>query len=166
MALNASTSSATGDTLRLPTSILPFVSQESVSWFYTTVAILASLLVLEQAVYRYKKGNLPGDRWTIPLIGKFVDSMSPSMENYQKQWASGALSALSVFNMFAQLQSFYPQIMLTSIPASLSCHLRPNTRARSSTLPHTQSLVSSTRQRPFSTLETGIVGFHDTCGDG
>ncbi|KAL0576815.1 RNA polymerase C-22 sterol desaturase [Marasmius crinis-equi] len=105
MALNASTSTATGDALRLPASILPFVSQESLAWVYTTGAVLVSLLALEQAVYRYKKGNLPGDRWTIPLIGKFIDSMSPSMENYQKQWASGALSALSVFNIFIVMSS-------------------------------------------------------------
>lgn len=69
------------------------------SWFYTTAAIILSLLVLEQSVYRFKKRHLPGDRWTIPVIGKFADSMKPTMEGYMKQWNSGALSALSVFNM-------------------------------------------------------------------
>ena len=72
----------------------------SPTWFYTTAAIVASLLLLEQVVYRYKKRHLPGDTWTIPLIGKFADSMSPSMEGYKKQWDSGALSAISVFNMY------------------------------------------------------------------
>ena len=76
-----------------------FVDRGSASWFYTTVAILLSLLALEQVVYRYKKRHLPGDSWTIPIIGKFADSMRPSMEGYQKQWNSGALSAVSVFNM-------------------------------------------------------------------
>lgn len=66
---------------------------------YTTVAIVLSLLVLEQSVYRYKKRHLPGDKWTIPIIGKFADSMKPTMEGYMKQWNSGALSAISVFNM-------------------------------------------------------------------
>jgi len=66
---------------------------------YTTLAILASLLILEQSVYRYKKGSLPGAKWTIPIIGKFADSLSPTMENYQAQWDSGSLSAISVFNM-------------------------------------------------------------------
>lgn len=50
-------------------------------------------------MYRWKKQHLPGDKWTIPIIGKFADSMKPSMEGYKRQWASGALSALSVFNM-------------------------------------------------------------------
>lgn len=70
------------------------------NWFYTTATILVSLLILEQSVYRYKKRHLPGDKWTIPIIGKFADSMKPTMEGYMKQWNSGALSAISVFNMF------------------------------------------------------------------
>ncbi len=73
--------------------------EETRSWLYTTVLILLSLLAVEQAVYRYKKRHLPGDTWTIPVIGKFADSMRPTMEGYKKQWDSGALSAVSVFNM-------------------------------------------------------------------
>jgi C-22 sterol desaturase len=57
------------------------------------------LLVLEQVVYRAKKQHLPGDKWTIPVIGKFMDSLNPTMANYKKQWYSGPLSAVSVFNM-------------------------------------------------------------------
>ncbi|KAF8973679.1 cytochrome P450 sterol C22-desaturase [Flammula alnicola] len=75
------------------------------SSLFTTLAILASLLVLEQAIYRYKKRHLPGASWTIPLIGKFADSLSPSMEGYKKQWNSGALSAISVFNIFIVMAS-------------------------------------------------------------
>jgi C-22 sterol desaturase len=73
--------------------------EQTQSWLYTTVVILLSLLAVEQAVYRYKKGHLPGAKWTIPIIGKFTDSMNPTMEGYKKQWDSGALSAVSVFNM-------------------------------------------------------------------
>ncbi|KAA1468453.1 cytochrome P450 [Dentipellis sp. KUC8613] len=76
-----------------------------VSWVYTTAAILAGLLILEQTVYRHKKRHLPGDKWTIPLIGKFADSMKPTMEGYMKQWNSGALSAISVFNIFIVMAS-------------------------------------------------------------
>jgi sterol 22-desaturase len=65
----------------------------------TSLAILLSLLVLEQTVYRAKKGSLPGSPWTIPIIGKFADSVSPTLEGYKRQWASGELTALSVFNM-------------------------------------------------------------------
>ena len=72
-------------------SILSSASGQA-TWLYTTLAIIVSLLVLEQSVYRYKKRHLPGDTWTIPVIGKFADSMKPTMEGYMKQWNSGALS--------------------------------------------------------------------------
>lgn len=75
----------------------------SVTFVGTTLAILAALLVLEQTVYRQKKQHLPGSKWTIPLIGKFAESLKPTMEGYQRQWDSGALSALSVFNMSVKL---------------------------------------------------------------
>lgn len=85
----------------------------------SVLALVATLLVIEQVspvriaclemltdpavesqvVYRSKKAHLPGARWTIPVIGKFADSMNPRLDNYKKQWASGALSAVSVFNM-------------------------------------------------------------------
>ncbi|KAG6891094.1 hypothetical protein C0995_014184 [Termitomyces sp. Mi166 len=77
----------------------------SATWLWTTLVILASLLILEQTVYRYKKRHLPGAAWTIPIIGKFADSMHPTMENYKKQWDSGALSAISVFNIFIVMAS-------------------------------------------------------------
>ena len=76
------------------------LDDNSLSWLFTSIAIITTLLVVEQVVWRYKKGVLPGDIWTIPIIGKFKDSMSPSIEGYQKQWSLGDLSALSVFNMF------------------------------------------------------------------
>ncbi|KAF8640332.1 hypothetical protein AX17_000004 [Amanita inopinata Kibby_2008] len=81
------------------------VHDKSPSWFYTTALILVSLLALEQAVYRYKKRHLPGDSWTIPIIGKFADSVHPTIEGYKKQWDSGALSAVSVFNIFIVMAS-------------------------------------------------------------
>ncbi|KAJ9097754.1 hypothetical protein QFC21_004792 [Naganishia friedmannii] len=68
------------------------------------LALVATLLVVEQASI-FKKAHLPGARWTIPVIGKFADSMNPRLENYKKQWASGALSAVSVFNIFIVIAS-------------------------------------------------------------
>ena len=65
----------------------------------TVLTVIISLLILEQAVYRAKKGHLPGAKWTIPVIGKFADSLNPTIANYKKQWYSGPLSAVSVFNM-------------------------------------------------------------------
>ncbi|KAK7029012.1 RNA polymerase C-22 sterol desaturase [Paramarasmius palmivorus] len=105
MALNVSSTGATSSSLSSSASLLPFLSQESATWLYTTGAVLVSLLILEQSVYRYKKGNLPGDKWTIPVIGKFINSLYPSLENYMKQWDMGALSALSVFNIFIVMAS-------------------------------------------------------------
>ncbi|KAE9409330.1 cytochrome P450 sterol C22-desaturase [Gymnopus androsaceus JB14] len=96
---SASIPSSTGEALyKLPSTFLPF-SLDGASWWYTTAAVLLSLLVLEQTVYRYKKRHLPGDAFTIPIIGKFADSTKPTMAGYMKQWQSGALSALSVFNI-------------------------------------------------------------------
>lgn len=47
-------------------------SAGSVDWLATVLVVLATLLVLEQSVYRYKKKHLPGAKWTIPVIGKFA----------------------------------------------------------------------------------------------
>jgi len=86
-------------------SVLSFATSNSATWLYTTLAIVLALLALEQSVYRYKKGILPGAKWTIPIIGKFADSVSPSMQAYKKQWDSGDLSAISVFNIFIVMAS-------------------------------------------------------------
>lgn len=94
-------STATSSLYSMP-SLFPFASGKTGTWIYTTGAILVSLLILEQTVYRMKKRQLPGSSWTIPLIGKFADSLNPSMDGYKAQWASGALSAISVFNMYVQ----------------------------------------------------------------
>ena len=83
----------------IPVSSIFNTSSDPVRWLYTTAAIVAALLIVEQSVWRYKKRHLPGDSWTIPIIGRFADSLNPTLENYMKQWASGALSAVSVFNM-------------------------------------------------------------------
>lgn len=85
--------------IALPSFLAP--GSQSFSWFYTSLAVVGGLLVLEQSVYRYKKRHLPGAAWTIPIIGKFADSLKPTFDGYIKQWDSGELSAISVFNMYA-----------------------------------------------------------------
>ena len=87
----------------------------AITWTYTTFAIVLALLALEQSIYRYKKRHLPGDKWTIPIIGKFADSVNPTMEGYMKQWNSGALSALSVFNMLAFATFCFGILVLTRV---------------------------------------------------
>ncbi|KIM84655.1 hypothetical protein PILCRDRAFT_818244 [Piloderma croceum F 1598] len=99
----SSTAGASFSSIHIPSFL--DVSSPTTTWLCTTGAVLVSLLVLEQAVYRQKKQHLPGDKWTIPLIGKFADSMKPTMEGYMKQWNSGALSAISVFNIFIVMAS-------------------------------------------------------------
>lgn len=71
----------------------------------TILTAIISLLILEQIVYRAKKAHLPGDKWTIPIIGKFADSVNPTWANYMSQWKSGPLSAVSVFNIFIVIGS-------------------------------------------------------------
>ena len=79
----------------------PFVgpNASASTWIYTIGAIALSLLAFEQYNYRSKKAHLPGDNWTIPIIGKFADSLHPTLEGYLRQWGLGPLSAISVFNM-------------------------------------------------------------------
>ncbi|KAF5323338.1 hypothetical protein D9611_003464 [Ephemerocybe angulata] len=86
-------------------SFLKLSRGESATWLYTTGAVVISLLVLEQIVYRTRKRHLPGARWTIPIIGKFADSLNPTLENYKKQWDAGALSVVSVFHIFIVMAS-------------------------------------------------------------
>lgn len=113
----------------VPSFFLPTSSQAT--WLYTTLAIVAALFILEQSVYRYKKRHLPGATWTIPIIGKFADSMKPTMEGYMAQWNSGALSAVSVFNMRV-VSLILPRIFIdtTSLLASSSSPPQTSTRAR------------------------------------
>ncbi|KAG8220156.1 cytochrome P450 [Butyriboletus roseoflavus] len=92
-------SSTSSPLVRIPVPSFFAPTSNQATWLYTSLAIVATLLVLEQSMYRYKKRHLPGATWTIPLIGKFADSMKPTMEGYMAQWNSGALSAISVFNM-------------------------------------------------------------------
>lgn len=58
---------------------------------------IVALLALEQISYRMKKKHLPGPTWTIPIIGRFADSINPTMEKYHLSWAN-PLSAVSVFH--------------------------------------------------------------------
>lgn len=82
-----------------------FSQVTSVQITFTVLSVIVALLALEQIVYRRKKGVLPGPKWTIPVIGKFADSLRPSLEKYQEGWNSGALSAASVFNIFIVISS-------------------------------------------------------------
>lgn len=88
-----------------PAHLPAFGALSNTNWVTTTVVLVGTLLVLEQIRYRYKKRHLPGPAFTIPIIGKFVNSLYPSIENYCKQWSTGDLSALSVFHIFIVMAS-------------------------------------------------------------
>ncbi|UZJ55322.1 hypothetical protein CBS101457_004642 [Exobasidium rhododendri] len=67
--------------------------------------VAITLLIGEQVLYRKRKGSLPGPAWTMPIIGKFADSLRPSLEKYQEGWNSGPLSVASVFHIFIVVAS-------------------------------------------------------------
>ena len=46
---------------------------------FGVLTVLVSCLILEQVVYRAKKGGLPGSKWTIPIIGKFAETVGLSV---------------------------------------------------------------------------------------
>jgi sterol 22-desaturase len=80
--------------------VMPSLKDTSpVQLVLTILAIIASLLILEQIMYRRKKAHLPGPKWTTPIVGKFLDSMKPDLAKYKLGWDSGPLSVASVFHM-------------------------------------------------------------------
>ncbi|KAG8864896.1 RNA polymerase C-22 sterol desaturase [Tulasnella sp. 330] len=102
---SASIPAQTPDVVETVSSIMAVDTIVSHKMLVSSIVVLISLLILEQAVYRSKKGRLPGAQWKIPIVGKFFDSMNPTMENYQKQWDLGPLSVVSVFHMFIVMAS-------------------------------------------------------------
>lgn len=70
----------------------------------TAVVVIVSLLLLEQSLWRLRRGKIPGHTWQIPVIGQFAESLHPSMDAYKRSWAT-PLAAVSVFNIFIVLAS-------------------------------------------------------------
>lgn len=86
--------------------LLPNLRDASIgSLLLSLLAIVATLLIGEQILYRKRKAHLPGSPWTLPIIGKFADSLKPSLEKYQEGWNSGPLSVASVFHIFIVVAS-------------------------------------------------------------
>ena len=129
------------------------------SWLFTTFAVLFTLLALEQSVYRYKKRHLPGATWTIPIIGKFADSLKPTMEGYMRQWNAGDLSAVSVFNMSVPNLNSRPNVSIETIPHAVSSSwpLPTSFREKSSTLQLMLNPVSFMPPNKSSSPTTGKV---------
>jgi sterol 22-desaturase len=69
---------------------------------YSTFAIAANLpLTLNKGMYLWRKGSIAGPRFKIPFMGPFIQALHPKFEAYEAQWASGALSCVSVFHKYA-----------------------------------------------------------------
>ena len=49
-------------------------------------------------MYVWNKGNIAGPLFKLPFMGPFLASMNPKFAGYQAQWASGALSCVSIFH--------------------------------------------------------------------
>lgn len=112
------------------------------SWT-TLLLLIVTALAIEQYVYRSKKRHLPGDSWTIPLIGRFADSLNPDIENYKRGWKF-PLSAVSVFNMCARrFRGLHEDAQLAET-ASSSCRRRTSRLGAFSTVRCTLSRVSRT----------------------
>jgi C-22 sterol desaturase len=109
---SAASSVATDNNSRSITSrvvhwlLLPSLRDASIgSVIVSLLAIVATLLIGEQLLYRHRKAHLPGPAWTLPIVGKFADSLKPSLEKYQEGWNSGPLSVASVFHIFIVVAS-------------------------------------------------------------
>eukprot|EP01118_Nematostelium_gracile_P018137 TRINITY_DN7964_c0_g1_i1.p1 TRINITY_DN7964_c0_g1~~TRINITY_DN7964_c0_g1_i1.p1 ORF type:complete len:496 (-),score=140.44 TRINITY_DN7964_c0_g1_i1:89-1576(-) len=69
------------------------------------VVTILTILILDQWNWRRKKGNLVGPAFMTPLIGKLWDSIHPDFEKYKQMWASGEMTATSVFQHFIVIAS-------------------------------------------------------------
>ncbi|TVY73473.1 Cytochrome P450 [Lachnellula suecica] len=69
------------------------------------VTILIILVTYDQVMYQWRKGSLAGPIFKIPFMGPFIQALYPKFEEYEAQWASGALSCLSIFHKFIVLVS-------------------------------------------------------------
>jgi C-22 sterol desaturase len=57
-------------------------------------------------MYIKNKGSIAGPMFKLPFMGPFLQSLDPKFEAYQAQWASGALSCVSVFHKFVSLTNY------------------------------------------------------------
>ncbi|GAA5959567.1 hypothetical protein JCM21900_003200 [Sporobolomyces salmonicolor] len=114
----------------LPSSLSKLAAFDSIDWtsksFATSVlAILITLLIAEQTLWRYRKAHLPGHSWQIPVIGQFAESLNPTMEAYKRSWST-PLATVSVFNIFIVIASTteYARKILNSSTLAEPCLVR------------------------------------------
>ncbi|GAA5901638.1 uncharacterized protein JCM6883_000347 [Sporobolomyces salmoneus] len=91
----------------------------------SVLAVIVTLLIAEQTLWRYRKSTLPGHSWQIPLIGQFAESLNPTMEAYKRSWST-PLASVSVFNIFIVIASTteYARKILNSSTMAEPCLVR------------------------------------------
>ncbi len=63
-------------------------------------ATIECLAHLRAVKYIWNKGPIAGDRFKIPFIGPFLESVYPDFDRYYRKWMSGPLSCVSVFHKY------------------------------------------------------------------
>lgn len=77
----------------------------TMSGWKIAATILIALVAYDQFMYIKNKGSIAGPIFKFPFMGPFLQSLNPKFEAYQRQWASGKLSCVSVFHKFVVLVS-------------------------------------------------------------
>ncbi|GJN88232.1 hypothetical protein Rhopal_001197-T1 [Rhodotorula paludigena] len=67
---------------------LPQVEWTAKTIATSVLAVVVTLLIAEQALWRSRKQQLPGHAWQIPVIGQFAESLNPTMEAYKRSWST------------------------------------------------------------------------------
>jgi C-22 sterol desaturase len=81
-------------------------TQDTIGFGTLAATVLLIALLYDQFSYVKSKGSIAGPPLKMwPIIGPFLDSINPDFEKYKAQWASGALSCVSVFHKFVVLAS-------------------------------------------------------------
>ncbi|KAH8649755.1 sterol desaturase [Tricladium varicosporioides] len=91
--------------LRWVTEHLYWEWHNGIGGWRIAATILAILVAYDQVMYLTRKGSIPGPIFKIPFMGSFVQALNPKFEAYEAQWASGAISCVSVFHKFVVLAS-------------------------------------------------------------
>jgi C-22 sterol desaturase len=51
-------------------------------------------------MYIKNKGSIAGPMFKLPFMGPFLQALDPKFKAYEKQWASGKLSCVSIFHKY------------------------------------------------------------------
>ncbi|KAH6662596.1 cytochrome P450 [Halenospora varia] len=78
---------------------------DNISGWQIAVTVLLALVAYDQFMYIWRKGSIAGPMFKVPFMGPFLQALNPKFGAYKEQWASGALSCVSIFHKFVVLAS-------------------------------------------------------------